>query len=107
MESLLCKCGNLRRGLNQRYCLDCHAENMRENRPDHCDLSKEAKKKANTRSYANVYQNRGILVKEPCALCGSNHSEKHHEDYDQPLDVEWLCRVCHLEYHRIVSQGTL
>ena len=103
MESLYCKCGNLRRGVGQRYCLECHASNMRRNRPKHSELSTEVKKKANSRSYANTYQKRGKLVKQPCVVCGCNDSQKHHEDYDKPLSVDWLCRPCHLDYHQCVT----
>lgn len=94
-----CKCGNPRRSKGQRYCKECHAEYMRGHRPKHSELKPEAKKKANARSYANTYQRRGKLLKEPCTLCGSEQTEKHHEDYDKPLEIEWLCRDCHLEYH--------
>jgi hypothetical protein len=35
------------------------------------------------------------LVREPCAVCGNPRSQAHHEDYDQPLVVEWLCSLHH------------
>lgn len=72
---------------------------MRENRPKHSDLSDVERRKANCRSYANVYQRRGKLKKEPCEKCGVDHAEKHHDDYARPLDVRWMCRPCHLEHH--------
>jgi Zn finger protein HypA/HybF involved in hydrogenase expression len=83
----------------QRYCKECHAEYMRENRPKHSELTILQKLKANCRSYANAYLKRGKLIKQPCEKCGSEDSEIHHEDYTKPLDVTWLCRKDHLELH--------
>ena len=37
--------------------------------------------------------------KQPCLLCGSMSTVKHHENYDKPLNVIWLCRNCHSKYH--------
>lgn len=41
----------------------------------------------------------GGYTKQPCDVCGSQQAEKHHEDYDRPLDVVWLCRSHHLDLH--------
>lgn len=76
--------------MKQRYCLSCHAENMRQNRPKHSELSEPQKLKANARSYASAYVKRGTLKKNPCQKCGCKKAEKHHEDYSKPLDVIWL-----------------
>ena len=39
----------------------------------------------------------GALVKQRCQVCGDPNSEGHHEDYDKPLDVKWLCNYHHCE----------
>jgi hypothetical protein len=45
--------------------------------------------------------NRGVLVKQPCEVCGAEKVDAHHEDYTQPLAVRWLCRTHHMELHRM------
>lgn len=62
-------------------------------------LNEEQKKKANARTYAGVYKRRGLLAQQDCKDCGLKDTEMHHEDYDKPLDVIWLCRICHLKRH--------
>jgi hypothetical protein len=89
----------------QRYCCACHAEYMRINRPKHSELTDEQRKKAIARSYAKEYQKKGVLKKKPCDMCGNEDSEKHHPDYNKPLEVRWLCRVCHLDHHRFLAEG--
>ncbi len=90
----------------QRYCNACHAEWMRINRPKHSDLAPEAKMKANARAYANTYQKRGYIKKENCVKCGNPESEKHHEDYSKPTEVTWLCRPCHVDFHKLFKRST-
>lgn len=43
---------------------------------------------------------RGLVEQKPCQVCGSPESEAHHENYDRPADVVWLCRQHHREEHR-------
>lgn len=87
------------------YCLNCNARYARENRPTHSNLPPLQKKKAICRSYANVYLKRGLLEKKPCKYCGDEDSQMHHDDYDKPLEVDWVCRFCHLSVHRYLDDG--
>ena len=59
-----------------------------------------------TEKVSNALQS-GRLVREPCECCGATERvDAHHDDYSKPLDVRWLCRRHHLEYHgRIVRAG--
>lgn len=42
----------------------------------------------------------GVLVVEPCSVCGStDRIQAHHEDYDNPLDVTWYCAKHHRARH--------
>ena len=93
------KCGNDNGRINQRYCKSCHSAYMRENRLKHSQLNNEQKLKSNARSYANVYKRRGILIPMPCQICSNSIVEMHHSDYNKPLDITWLCRMCHLDEH--------
>lgn len=44
---------------------------------------------------------KGLLEKRPCENCGDKVSEAHHDDYNKPLEVRWLCKKCHMEWHRL------
>jgi hypothetical protein len=44
----------------------------------------------------------GHIVKpDTCEACGLKaRLDGHHHDYSKPLDVEWLCRKCHVDRHK-------
>jgi hypothetical protein len=42
----------------------------------------------------------GTLVRQPCVRCAEAKSVAHHEDYDHPLVVMWLCQACHKQRHK-------
>lgn len=43
----------------------------------------------------------GVLIKEPCEICGNEDSEAHHDDYSNQLEVRWLCRKHHVIENKI------
>ena len=45
----------------------------------------------------------GYLIPQPCAECSAEKAQAHHEDYSEPLVVEWLCRKHHLKRHGKVA----
>jgi hypothetical protein len=42
----------------------------------------------------------GLLDRKPCLVCGAAKSEAHHESYDRPIDVTWLCTIHHKARHK-------
>lgn len=49
----------------------------------------------------------GRLQKLPCTRCESADSLAHHDDYDMPLDVVWLCRSHHIARHKELGWGVI
>lgn len=60
------------------------------------------REKANAWSAVGNALIRGDLVKptccETCGVCNMR-IHAHHEDYSQPLQVQWLCHECHMNLH--------
>lgn len=62
---------------------------------------KEQRKKYPDRYKARTAVNNavrdGLILKKPCCVCGNVNSTAHHEDYEKPLEVIWVCLVHHNE----------
>lgn len=41
----------------------------------------------------------GKLKRQPCETCGALKAHAHHENYSKPLEVRWLCAMCHQRHH--------
>lgn len=57
--------------------------------------------KKQQRAYRLVFEalNQGRLQQGKCEICGTDQTEAHHDDYDKPLVVRWLCRQHHRDEH--------
>lgn len=42
----------------------------------------------------------GRLIRQGCEVCGA-FAEAHHEDYQEPLKVKWLCKIHHEATHHL------
>ena len=96
------------------------------NKCKNCDNKKRRKyyqenKSKESKRYAEYYKNHpkakkakdlvaqavknGILIRpEVCSICDKKGIiEGHHEDYDKPLEVQWLCLSHHRKLHRKVN----
>lgn len=100
-------CGGPRDRTSHWYCRKCFAEYCRNNRTKYSELNPEQLNKQRARSVANMAQRDGRLIRQPCEKCGDESSEKHHDDYSQPLAVKWLCRGCHSKEHETSVTGIL
>lgn len=57
--------------------------------------------KEKARAWAAVHAaiKKGVLVRQACEVCGEQKTDAHHDDYSKPLDVRWLCHMCHEAHH--------
>ncbi len=41
----------------------------------------------------------GKILKKHCVICRNKIAEAHHQDYNKPLEIIWLCASCHKKLH--------
>jgi hypothetical protein len=64
-----------------------------------------AKQRARILVHREVQAGRLVNPRVCSACSGTERVEAHHDDYAQPYEVRWLCRLCHRAWHRINGQG--
>lgn len=56
------------------------------------------------RSKAYIALRKGEIKRDNCKHCGSDFDlQMHHEDYNSPYDITWLCRECHIKEHKRIG----
>lgn len=65
-------------------------------------INENAEKRACHMILNNAVRDGRAIKPDACQSCGKTNCrvEGHHHDYTKPLDVEWLCRSCHVAEHR-------
>ena len=57
-------------------------------------------------SVKNALKDGKITRPDICSCCSKPaRLDGHHDDYSKPLDVRWLCRICHNQWHRENGEG--
>ena len=90
----------------QCYCKDCQAVQKRKHYLKNAEDYKRKNKlraqnsqKAKAAGALNYAVRVGKLTKQTCEECGAEKAEAHHDDYAKPLEVRWLCRSHHRQWH--------
>ena len=47
----------------------------------------------------------GNLAEQPCEVCNKTKVVAHHDDYNNPLNVRWLCQAHHKQWHAKNGEG--
>lgn len=70
--------------------------------------NKENPKKHGARQIVTIALRSGHLIKGLCHVCSTSENiDAHHPDYENPLDVIWLCKKCHAKEHVNIRKNTI
>ena len=105
MPSLCIVCKGSLHAKSEYYCsqscVGIYRPNAEETKPQFLSKWKLRKKKAlqdplacarhKTRKKTRDLLKRGVLKKKPCIVCGDREVIAHHEDYNNPYKIIWIC----------------
>lgn len=106
-------------------CKECNKLDVRENRKNNVEHYREYDRRRGNRQdrgylrefrerfpkkyKAHTIVNNAIrdkkLFKMPCEICGAEKAHAHHDDYEKPLNVRWLCPAHHKQWHEENGEG--
>lgn len=88
----------------QRICRECYRtkihrseSNKQRSRERSLAYTRDNPEKRRATRKLNYQIESGKMVRGFCECCGNEKADAHHwKGYDKPLDVQWLCRACHV-----------
>lgn len=108
-------------------CKPCSRSDSRNNRKANIDKYREYDRKRGSRQTAeylreyraknpekykarsavqNAIRDGRLEKPEKCSCCGEEtRIHGHHDDYSRPLEVIWLCTLCHKQRHKELGWG--
>ena len=96
--------------INKKHYYEENKENILEKKKDYYLKNKTEmnKKRAswrkgktnNATGKVQVALLNGSIQKQPCEICGCDIVEAHHDNYNEPLKIRWLCREHHAQWHK-------
>lgn len=84
-----------------------HTRDWRKRNPDFSKKYRMIEKnwiKEQCRQMTHRAIRKGILKKGLCEVCRSNDVQAHHDDYNNPMLVRWVCLNHHTEIHKILDE---
>jgi hypothetical protein len=100
------RCKIIKENESSRYCRKCSSEYVRAWRKRNPKNMNDLQKlKDSVRHKTNMKIKRGFLIPLPCEICSEKKVEAHHDNYDQPYCVRWLCFKCHRNHHKEVKSN--
>lgn len=119
----ICKCGVTKENPKEAKCSKCTNERKRNARlkkklenPNFMQEERERINKWYEEDKLHALKRRtreatarrikvGLLIKQPCEVCRTNNNvQAHHDDYNDPMNVRWLCSWHHAEHHKNEKQ---
>ncbi len=72
-----------------------HAERLREDKKTKLATDPLHRLKVRARRIARELH----PIQQPCEECSNEKTSRHHDDYNKPEEIRWLCNRCHAEWH--------
>lgn len=96
-------------GTRGKTCRDCMPQYKRGGKPERAAKRRWTRENAEKRAAHKAVEYavlRGDLMRpDRCQRCPrADHIQAHHDDYSRPLDVMWLCPMCHRVRHAEIGK---
>ena len=66
---------------------------------EYCRAYSRAVKGKELAEFECDYCHKDTIERRPCEVCGAK-AEAHHDNYNEPLNIRWLCFKHHREWHK-------